>query len=525
MVEEILIKLGVDASSVGSGMRMVVSSMGSYGQAIKDAFTNPLGAVKDMLSGLASQLKATFDDLQQRALDTKKFAELANLSQHAAQPLMLSAQGAGVDPDAIAKSMLKVAEAMEKVKKGKEGGADALKSFSELGVTLDDLKTRNYQEIWFKIAAAMHEATISQTQLVAGFEVMGKGFETLVPVFKRGPNNPIDQMKMQSDEDLKRLQQIDRDSKAKGAFFKNVWENLVSGAVNKLDAGGHGDKADPGWIKFIKDKMGFDNLTDATTGDVHARAMQERVSEQESSKAKKLADAEIARLAAAEKTKKEHPEAERMNKEAQSLEEKHAEKILPLAQELARLQLVRNHLLGEMNEAGDSELQMAEKRKNLAANQVAIDEKSLALKEKTKNLQKEFREGERTHAKNLFDLAHAGNINPTVQELAGPGARDWMGEAQARVGRRNPFQWDARRIEFLKGDEFEARAKGNTAWADADKKERQGREKYLSDMGVTAPDSALRQIQEATDKSSEHLEDLLKLADELGIKVIPVNGP
>lgn len=524
MIEEILIKLGVDASTVASGMRTVVSSMGSYGQAIKDAFTNPLGAVKDMLSGLAAQLKSTFDDLQQRAIDTKKFAELANLSQSAAQPLVLAAQGAGVDPDAIAKSMLKVAEAMEKVKKGKEGGADALKSFSELGVTLDDLKTKNYQQIWFAIATAMHEATISQTQLVAGFEVMGKGFETLVPLFKRGPNNPVDQMKTQSDEDLKKLQQMDKDWKIKKGILSSFWENIVGGVMNAGDFGGKDGKEDPGWLKTIRNKIGFDNLSDAGMGDIHARSMQERVSEQEAAKSKRAADAEIARLAAAEKAKKEHPEAERMTKEAQSLEEKHAEKILPLAQELARLQLVRNHLLGEMNDAGDSELQTAEKRKHLAENQLSIDEKTLSVRDKTKAIQDEIDDAQRTHSRNQFDLAHVGNINPTIAELAGPGARDWMGQAQARVGRRNPFQWEARRIEFLKADEFEARAKGNTDWAEGDKKERQGREKYLSDLGVTAPDTALRNIQEATQKSQIALDRLVDKAEKDGFKVIPVNA-
>lgn len=234
---------GLDGSKFAAGLDKAVAEAAKKGPSIEkslmgalkqssifNAIASPIGAACTAAVGFFGLVIAKVEELRDRAKEIKIGAAQTGLSQDQFQNVFNAAQGSGASTEAIPKAILKIAEAQEKVKNGGEGAAKALEGFSALGITLGEIQSNSYQDLFLKISESMHVAQLSGEQLTAGAELMGKGFESLLPAFQRGFHDPVDQMNKLSDEEITKLNNVSKSV----AILKATWQGGLQNAANLL---------------------------------------------------------------------------------------------------------------------------------------------------------------------------------------------------------------------------------------------------------------------------------------------------
>jgi hypothetical protein len=135
----------------------------------------------------------------------------------------------------MGKSLKDVAEAMDKIRSGEDTGGKLAADFAELGVSLDDIKRKNHQQVWLEIAENMKHAEMNARKLTALGNVMGgKAFEML-PAFREGFDSAAANRGVLSDEDLEkaaRYKQLIGGINSVWTDFKNNVGSIGLGAAN-----------------------------------------------------------------------------------------------------------------------------------------------------------------------------------------------------------------------------------------------------------------------------------------------------
>lgn len=138
-----------------------------------------LGAVATLAGELADKFQEKLKSIKigslRTGLDVETFQRLQNVTE---------AQGSSADT--AARAMEHIAIAQQKIKEGGPEAEKLLTQFSALGVTLQDIESRSFQEIFFKIAAGMKDAELNGEKLAAIHEVLGRSGAELIPAFKKG---------------------------------------------------------------------------------------------------------------------------------------------------------------------------------------------------------------------------------------------------------------------------------------------------------------------------------------------------
>jgi hypothetical protein len=101
-----------------------------------------------------------------------------------------------------------------------------------LGVTLEEIKAGNYQDLFFKIAESLHGVTPSAQQLAAMKELFGRGGVEMLPAFHAGFNGRIATTNIISNGDLEQLEKL-REVRAEGA---EGWKRSLNGVAKALTA-------------------------------------------------------------------------------------------------------------------------------------------------------------------------------------------------------------------------------------------------------------------------------------------------
>lgn len=185
------------------------------------AVTNAASSFQSLVTGAASSV-ASIDDLSKRT----------GVSTTALQAYQFAADQSGVSIETFGKSLQKLTINLGEAQ---NGNANAIKSFAELGLSVDELSRLSPQVAFEKVAAAIAELPNPAQQAAAAVSLFGKSGIDLVPVFQEGAQF-LEQMRLEaerlgtvlSSDQVGNLAALD-DSIAKvSASFKGLTARVVA---------------------------------------------------------------------------------------------------------------------------------------------------------------------------------------------------------------------------------------------------------------------------------------------------------
>lgn len=191
--------------------------------------TNAANAFQSLVAGAASSV-ASIDDLSRRT----------GVSTTALQAYQFAADQSGVSIETFGKSLQKLTINLGEAQ---NGNANAIKSFAELGLSVEELSQLSPQVAFEKVAAAIAELPNPAQQAAAAVSLFGKSGIDLVPVFQEGAQF-LERMRLEAErlgtvlsaEQVGNLAALD-DSIAKvAASFKALTARVVAELAPALTA-------------------------------------------------------------------------------------------------------------------------------------------------------------------------------------------------------------------------------------------------------------------------------------------------
>src|SRR5262252_3748527 len=160
--------LSINKTQFDQGLDGAVASVKKAGLDLAKKLVNPWTIGTGAVGAFAYKVGSALSDMRTQAHDIKFGAALTNLDPQQFQRFYL----AGASAESVAKGIEHVAKAQQAVKTGGTGAKDALENFSQFGVTVRDIQSLSYQDLFVKIAENMHVAQLSGEQLTAGVQLM-----------------------------------------------------------------------------------------------------------------------------------------------------------------------------------------------------------------------------------------------------------------------------------------------------------------------------------------------------------------
>ena len=165
-VANLLIRIGADGKNLSSGIN------------------KSIGSLKGLYGALAGGTAAAFSKaLLDAASEYEDMHKKTGLAVETLQKWnsALKKGGATIDDAVIATTFLQKAIAA-----AADGGKEAEHAFSVLGVSMQDLKTKSYDQIFMQIAKAIEEMPNDSRVTAAALAVLGKGGQNLFAAFREG---------------------------------------------------------------------------------------------------------------------------------------------------------------------------------------------------------------------------------------------------------------------------------------------------------------------------------------------------
>lgn len=234
--------LGLDTNPFEQGLHGAESKGMEAGHRIVDGFAEVLktGLAAAGVGLTIEGIKRTIESAVEAGEKIYVTSERLGASAVKVQELSYSAKMAGTDIDFLVTKFDKLDVAVEKAQDGGAAGKKMEEAFKRLGVTLDDLKGKNAQELFSQIAQHVASMEPSMRQSADMIEVFGKGATGLVPVMKEMADSSgvfKDNMSKLalSDEDVKRLHDLGKEIGGFGTEAKVAVEKMVSSFAHPLD--------------------------------------------------------------------------------------------------------------------------------------------------------------------------------------------------------------------------------------------------------------------------------------------------
>lgn len=205
------IEVGVNCNASGfkTGLDTCTKLLKGFGSSVAG---NMLGA--DALKGLAASLWENLKQQLAKPREIKLGKIKTGLDSETFQTVASALEASGSSADALATGLAKIATAMEAVRLGGAEGEKAQMAFAALGITVGDLNTKTRQQVFFQMAeglqAAARAGRITEQQMSALREVLGKSAVEFIPFFERGMGRVVDSMSNKSEEALEKLGKINR---------------------------------------------------------------------------------------------------------------------------------------------------------------------------------------------------------------------------------------------------------------------------------------------------------------------------
>jgi hypothetical protein len=297
---DFIIRLGLRTSEFTAGKNKAVADLNDFSLKI-DGFIGKAmkmgDALKAGVSGFAVgklflKVNQELDDLIKKAKEIKIGSTRTGLDSTRFQQISNVAEAKGSSADSFMRSEEKVADAMTSIRDGDDQGAKLQRAMARLGVTMDDIKKKNHQQVWFEIAENMKHVEMTTERLAALKDIFGKNAVELIPVFREGLDGKIANRGVLDEKEIKDLTDLAKLSKEAAQPWKDVGREVVIGF----------GKIKTGLIGFLPLVTGFFSGSEDGRGAAVEKNLSQRLVE---SRARK-AEAEAAK--AAEKAKKDELE-------------------------------------------------------------------------------------------------------------------------------------------------------------------------------------------------------------------------
>jgi hypothetical protein len=193
----LLATLGLDAAGFESGLLLEEKVARAAGKKIKRGLSGEdvgggskglFGAVAEHFIGVAALYKA--GELVEEGV--KKAVEMAHEVRAISQDIgsstdMIQVYAETFDgTEHLTTAFKSLAEAREKAMRGGPAAEKFIQDFARLGVSMDDLRAKNMDELFHQVGEQIKGATIDGRELANVAEVLGKSGVNMIDGFKRG---------------------------------------------------------------------------------------------------------------------------------------------------------------------------------------------------------------------------------------------------------------------------------------------------------------------------------------------------
>lgn len=181
--EQILIRLGVDATAVTSGLGRVASTVKAWGVSLVQSMKSSIGRL--FLAGAAIE---GLNKMKDKILEVARVSKETGANTNFVQGLMQESEKVGLDfhemTGGIAKFNKLIGEA-------KMGSASALIKLKDMGIVTNSTKvsTLNFTGAMHNLAIQFDKLNDKQKQAYLLNQAFGKSYAALQPIFERGVGN------------------------------------------------------------------------------------------------------------------------------------------------------------------------------------------------------------------------------------------------------------------------------------------------------------------------------------------------
>jgi len=220
MGSELKVRVGINHAGFATGLKTMESMIQKFAGKAAGALGAAIGvhALYESAKG-GIELADRLDDLSKRFdISATKLQMLGNVAGQ---------EGAGLEE--VAQSLKFLGKNAQDAASG--GSTELLDIFTNLGLTIEDLKTLKADEIFLRIADSFNSGKYAGQELVILSKLLGRGFEQLAPLIRMS-REELEQMgkskgTFASDEDIKQLAQV-ADFMEKIANLRNIMAGEVT---------------------------------------------------------------------------------------------------------------------------------------------------------------------------------------------------------------------------------------------------------------------------------------------------------
>ena len=201
MGSELKVRVGINHAGFATGLKSMESMVSNFAGKAAGALGAAIGVhalYESAKSGV--ELADRLDDLSKRFdISATKLQMLGNVAGQ---------EGAGLEE--VAQSLKFLGKNAQDAASG--GSSELLDIFTNLGLTIQDLKTLKADEIFLRIADSFNSGKYAGQELVILSKLLGRGFEQLAPLIRMS-REELEKMgkskgTFASDEDIKQLAQV-----------------------------------------------------------------------------------------------------------------------------------------------------------------------------------------------------------------------------------------------------------------------------------------------------------------------------
>jgi len=183
MGEELKGKVSADISQFQTGIAKAKAIAKDFGVSAEKNLG--IGAFKGMIAGALSVGAVTngINALLEKADGIDALAKRFDLTAEAVQAIQYAADQSGASAEAMFTGLKKVSMAQQEALGGNK---DLAAAFSNLGISIDDLKTKTFEQIFFQIGKNVNGASLATVKLDDAIKVFGKSGDQVLGAMRDG---------------------------------------------------------------------------------------------------------------------------------------------------------------------------------------------------------------------------------------------------------------------------------------------------------------------------------------------------
>jgi hypothetical protein len=220
-----------EAKASARGMESAVNSTGSRISGMFSKLKGMGGALRGgilggILLGEGKFLKDQMDAVLEKAKAIKQGVAETGFKPETFQRVQNVLGKNDVGENALGNSLEATAAAMEKIRNGEDTGGKLAADFAELGVSLDDIKKKNHQDVWLQIAEAVKHTEMNARKLGALGNVMGGKAGDMLPAFREGFDGMAANRGVLTEDDIEKARRYKELTAGAASFWEEIKTNI-----------------------------------------------------------------------------------------------------------------------------------------------------------------------------------------------------------------------------------------------------------------------------------------------------------